>query len=264
VQGSCLGPLLFLIYINDVTDVLQPDCMCKLFADDLKLYSVAHVAEGNILVIQDSLDKLCCWSAKWQLTISYQKCSVMSIGRSVNNNCLKLDSDVVQSVNTVKDLGVQVCSSLTFTLHINKIVAKAHARANLIHKCFLSKDATTLTKAFVTYVRPILEYSSVIWSPHHVYEINKLESVQRRFMKRIVVLRDMSYADRRNVLQLDSLEMRRLRLDLLFADKILFGLVDINWSNMFVRNEQSITRGHCYKLYAKTSRIDVRQNFFCN
>jgi hypothetical protein len=55
---------------------------------------------------------------------------------------------------------------------------------------------------------------------------------------------------------------RRLRLDLLFAYKILFGLVDINWSDMFVRNEQSITRGHCYKLYAKTSRIDVRQTFF--
>jgi hypothetical protein len=58
--------------------------------------------------------------------------------------------------------------------------------------------------------------------------------------------------------------MRRLRLDLLFAYKILFGLLDINWSNMFVRNEQSITRGHCFKLYAKTRRIDVRQNFFCN
>jgi hypothetical protein len=128
----------------------------------------------------------------------------------------------------------------------------------------LSKDATTLTKAFVTYVRPILEYLSVIWSPYHVYEINKLESVQRRFTKRIVGLHDMSYADRMSVLQLDSLEMRRLRLDLLFAYKILFGFVDINWSNMFVRNEQVITRGHCYKLYAKTSRIDVRHNFFCN
>ena len=61
----------------------------------------------------------------------------------------------------------------------------------------------------------------------------------------------MSYADRMSVLQLDSLEMRRLRPDLLFAYKILFGLVDINWSNMFVRNEQSITRGHCYKLYMR-------------
>jgi len=64
------------------------------------------------------------------------------------------------------------------------------ARASLIHKCFLSKDATTLTKAFVTYVHPILEYASVIQSSYHIGEIAKLESVQRRFTKRLVGLRN--------------------------------------------------------------------------
>ena len=74
----------------------------------------------------------------------------------------------------------------------------------------------------------------------------------------------MSYADRIKLLQLENLEVRRLRFDLLFAYKILFGLVDINWSNMFVFNVVTKTRGHSYKLYAKTSRIDMRHNFFCN
>ena len=92
----------------------------------------------------------------------FHKCSVMSIGRRVNDDGFKLDDQTVKSVNTVRDLGVQFCSNLTFASHIDKIVAKAHARASLIHKCFLSKDATTLTKAFITYVRPILEYASVI------------------------------------------------------------------------------------------------------
>ena len=58
VQGSCLGPLLFMIYINDVTDALGSDCTCQLFADDLKLYCVANIASNNTLIIQDSLDKL--------------------------------------------------------------------------------------------------------------------------------------------------------------------------------------------------------------
>ena len=264
VQGSCLGPLLFLIYINDVTDALRSDCTCQLFADDLKLYSVANIADNNTLVIQDSLDKLCRWSDLWQLTISHKKCLVISIGCHVNDDSFKLYDQTVQSVNTVRDLGVQFCSNLTFTSHINTIVAKAHARASLIHKCFLSKDATTLTKAFITYVRPILEYASVIWSPYHIGEIAKLESVQRRFTKRLVGLRYLTYFDRINFLKLDSLEERRLRFDLMFTYKILFGLVNVNWSNMFAFNVLTSTRGHSYKLYAKTSRVNVRHNFFCN
>ena len=188
----------------------------------------------------------------------------MSIGCRVNDDGFKLDDQTVQFVNTVRDLGVQFCSNLTFASHIDKIVAKAHARASLIHKCFLSKDATTLTKAFINYVRPILEYASVIWSPYHVGEIAKLESVQRRFTKRLVGLRYLTYSDRIKFLKLDSLEERRLRFDLMFTYKILFGLVNVNWSNMFAFNVLTSTRGHSYKLYAKTSRVNVRHNFFCN
>ena len=188
----------------------------------------------------------------------------MSIGCHVNDDSFKLEGQTVQSVNTVRDLGVHFCSNLTFTSHINAIVAKAHARASLIHKCFLSRDATTLTKAFVTYVRPILEYATVIWSPYHIGEIAKLEYVQRRFTKRLVGMRYMTYSDRINFLELDSLEERRLRFDLMFAYKILFGLVNVNWCNMFSFNVRTATHGHSYKLYAETSRVNVRHNFFCN
>jgi hypothetical protein len=264
VQVSCLGPLLFLTYINDVTDALGSDCKCQLFADDLKLYCAANNAGNNILVIQDSLDKLCQWSDLWQLTISHKKCSVMSIGCHVNDDSFNLDGQTVQSVNTVRDLGVRFCSNLTFASHINTIVAKTHARASLIHKCFLSKDATPLTKAFVTYVRPILEYATVIWSPYHTGEIAKLESVQRRFTKRLVGLRYMTYSDRIHFLELDGLEERRLRFDLVFTYKILFGLVNMNWSNMFSFNVRTATRRYSYKLFAEISHVNVRHNFLCN
>ena len=190
-----------------MTNILQQDCFCKLFADDLKLYSVVNAGDDNVQIIQSCLDALIDWSRTWQLAISYKKCSVMTIGRSSSNACLHLGNDVIETVQNTKDLGVHIDTNLTFSTHINIIVARAHARANLIHKCFLSKDQRVLTKAFVTYVRPILEYVSVMWSPYHIKEISKVESVQRRFTKRIAGLRNMSYTDRLDALQLESLEM---------------------------------------------------------
>jgi len=88
VQGSCLGSLLFVIYINDVglTDALRSDCTCQVFTVDLKLYSVANIADDNTLVIQDSLDKLCLWSDLWQLTISHKKCCVMFVSLFIDKN----------------------------------------------------------------------------------------------------------------------------------------------------------------------------------
>jgi len=113
-------------------------------------------------------------------------------------------------------------------------------------------------------VHPILEYASVIWSPYHVDQISKLESVQRRFTKRIAELRDMPYVERLKKLQLESLETRRLCNDLLFTYKVLFGLASPDWSSMFSFNSASITRGHSYKLFGKISRVNIRHQFFCN
>ena len=156
---------------------------------------------------------------------------------------------VMQSADTVKDLGVHVDENLKFTTHINMTVAKAQSRANLIHKCFISKDPTTLIRAFTTYVRPILEYASSIWSPYLVGAVSKIESVQRTFTKRIRSMRNLSYAERLSALALESLETRRLRLDLIYLYKILFGRVDVEWSNMFEFAPASRTRGHCYKIF---------------
>jgi len=74
----------------------------------------------------------------------------------------------------------------------------------------------------------------------------------------------MTYADRINFLKLDSLEERWLRFDIIFTYKILFGLAHMNCNDMFAFNDFTVTRGHSYQLYAKTSRINVRHNFFLN
>ena len=163
-----------------------------------------------------------------------------------------------------KDLGIYTDGSLKFSRHINHIVAKAHARASLIHKCFLSKDRSILVKAYVTYVRPLLEYAVHVWSPYQLEDIARIESVQRRFTKRLSGLSNDNYSSRLATLDLKSLELRRLHQDLMYTYKIIFGLVDLDCYRFFTISSNETTRGHTCKLFVCHSRVDVRKYFLCN
>ena len=190
----------------------------------------------------------------------------MYIGRTIHRPNLLLNDVSLAVVDEVRDLGVIIDSRHTFHTHIKQTVVRAGVRANLIHhKCFISRDIFTLVRVFKIYVRPLLEYASCTWSPHHILKIKQVESVQRKFTKRMPGYASLSYEDRLLRLELDSLEMRRLRQDLLFTYKIVFNLVDKAANNMFTLADTlySIrTRGHPYKLHLHNSRIDVRKYFF--
>ena len=97
--------------------------------------------------------------------------------------------------------------------HIREIISKAHQRPNHILRCFISGDNKLLVKAFVVYVRPILEYNSVIWSPSLKKDIELLEKVQQRFTKRLQSPKHLKYSIRLARLGLPSLKLRRLHLD---------------------------------------------------
>ena len=96
-----------------------------------------------------------------------------------------IDGSAVSVTKCVRDLGVLVDCDLKFTEHISSVTSRGHARANLILKCFASSDHGTLLRSFTTYVRPLLEYASPVWSPSTKGAISKIESVQRRFTKRM-------------------------------------------------------------------------------
>ena len=135
--------------------------------------------------------------------------------------------------------------------HINIIVAKAHQRANAILRCFVSRDTNLLVRAFNVYVRPLVEYNSVTWSPYLKQDIEAIERVQRCFTKRLPGLNKHSYCERLAKLNLPSLALRRLQNDLVWCYKILFGYVDMRADDFF-EIRLSNTRGHNYKLYKKT------------
>ena len=151
------------------------------------------------------------------------------------------------------------------TGHVSGIVNKAIVRCKLINKCFASRHAPTLIKAFKIYVRPILEYCAPVWSPHLVKDTELVESVQRRFTKWLPGLRNMSYSKRLTVTGLERLDARRLRVDLITTYKILFGLTCLQSTNFFrLSPTLNKTRGHDYKLLALSSNSDTRKYFFSN
>ena len=102
----------------------------------------------------------------------------------------------------MSDLGVLIDSSLRFSDHISNITRKAHQRACLILRCFTSKDRSMLVKAFITYVWPLLEYNSPIWSPVSVKDILRIEGVQREFTKRVTGMSELTYYSRLRTLSL--------------------------------------------------------------
>ena len=261
VQGSCLGPLLFLLYVNDVTTTVNDNVTCKLYADDIKLYSVVNTSRDRS-ALQHCLDRLKEWSDNWQLQISTSKCTNRNLGRSRPDVCtFTLGDDTLSAETSVKDLGVTIDCNLKYTEHINNIVAQARRRSALVFKCFQTRDVSVLSRAFQVYIRPLLEYASNVWSPVQIGLIDKLESVQRRYTKRLPGLESLSYSERLTLLDLESLEMRRLRADLVTTYKIIFGLLDVG-CDLFVIRENSSTRGHPFKVMLEHCDINIRKSFF--
>ena len=158
----------------------------------------------------------------WQLSISVDKCCVLSAGKVDPMVDVSISGAVLPHVTSCRDMGVTVASDLSFSMHVKIIVAKAHQRANVIHRCFISRNTDLLVRAYLTYVRPLLEYNSIIWSPHSKGDVDAIEKVKRRFTKRIPGFKNYSYVERFHLLHMPRLEMRRMQNDLIWCYKILF------------------------------------------
>ena len=119
-----------------------------------------------------------------------------------------------------------------------------------------------LTRAFKTYVRPLLEYASSVWSPSHVMLINSLESVQRRFTKRLTGMDQLSYAERLDSLKLQSLEQRRLITDLTTCYNIIQGHTSLSSTDFFTLNHNTSLRGHPHRIVIPLTTTDLHKHFF--
>jgi ribonuclease P/MRP protein subunit RPP40 len=263
-QGSVLGPILFILFVNDIGNFIGKNSQVKLFADDLKSYSCVF-NEQDLLIFARSLSAINAWAEAWQLPIAFQKCNYMQISNNKANifPVFAIGTHVIHEISETKDLGVFFDSNLSFKTHISSVIANAKQRLFLIHKSFIASEPAALILAYKTYVLPILDYCSPVWSPHHVSEIKRLESVQRLFTRRLRGFQSLSYADRLTKASLCTLEYRRLRADLVLCYKMLHGLTCVSdITKFFVRDVETNTRGHNWRLRAERPRLESRLNFF--
>ena len=258
-RGSVLGPLLFLLFINEIADKFPPSVRSKLFADDMKSY-IRVINSEAIANFSLLLDIISVWSSDWQLPLSVQKSSWMVISNR-DTSLFAINNFPLDKIEETKDLGVLFNSRLSFSDHITSIVAKAKSRSILLSKSFTSCDLKALILAFSSYVIPMLDYCSPVWSPHSLEDIKTVESVQRSFTKRLPVCQGLTYRERLALTGLTTLEHRRLRNDLILFYKIIYGLTSVNFgSNFYVATGSD--RGHPLRVQHLQARLDSRSHFF--
>ena len=260
-QGSVLGPILFIIYINDLPETLKSS-LCKVFADDTKITGKANSIEDAQL-IQDDLDALLQWCSEWKMKFNSSKCHVVHFGKKNHAHYYHLNGRLLSPVEKEKDLGVIIGKDLKAEWNITHSVAKANKILGMIRRTFSYMDKEMFLQLYKVYVRPHLEYCQQACSPYMAKDINLIEGVQHRATKLVKSIEDLSYEERLKHLKLYSLEDRRLRGDLILMYRIMNGDVNIDSSKLFTVKAPNMARGHAMKVHLKKiSNSDIRHNFF--
>ena len=180
-QGSVLGPLLFLVYINDISDDLN--CETYMFADDTSIFK--RIANNDATtaanVINNALARVHTWSKKWLVNLNPSKTIVMLFSRkrvpSVLPN-IYIGNDVLQLVNTHKHLGLTFTNSLSWSTHIDAVVTKCNRQLGMLKKFKYIWSHKALETCYKSFVRPVIEYGSVIYDNCLLEDVTKLEGVQ--------------------------------------------------------------------------------------
>lgn len=264
-QGSILGPLLFVIFINDIVSMLDVDCL--LYADDLKLYSDINSFE-DCLKLQMNLDRINNWCITNNLPLNVQKCHVLSFTR--RNEQLHYDYTLNNtSLNRViefKDLGVIFDSKLSFNQHILSVVLASYKSLGFVIRNSQGfNDISVLFLLFNTFVLSKLEYASIIWNPGYQTYRHSLENIQRKFLKYVSFRADGVYpavgADQDQLLaryDVLSLSNRRDMHSLIFLFKIIHN--KLNCPSILSQlnfNVPLVTTRHTNTFYLLTPRTNL-------
>ena len=260
-QGSVLGPLLFIIFINDLPNYVKSSI--RLFADDLKLIGNA----GNRNVIDEDLRQLEQWEREWLLEFNHDKCKVVHTNVNDNpKNKYILDGKVMKESDHEKDLGVLTSDTLLWTDQITSCVSKTNQLICWITRNIINRDKNVMIPVYKTLIRPHLEYCVQLWNPapeHGNWSlILQLESVQRRFTRMIDGVGLLPYSERLEILKLTTLTERRCRGDLIEVFKAKNSFSKLN--GVFSFGRSGINLVSSLNAYSGSSKFKKLKRNFIN
>jgi len=251
IQGSVLGPLLFIIYINDFMEGMKS--VVYHYADDTSILS-SHPPNQPVDVtqLQSDLDRVTQWSKTWMMPLNLDKCCIMAFGHSPSPAYpYTIDGAQLAECTSITLLSVLLTRDLRWTSHIQTTTSKAFKLIRQLHKAFPSPDSQTVKQLYTSLIRPLIEYASVACPPTTTANTNLLERVQRRALK-WGRLRNKRYPARLSALGLQTVTDRRKRGDCIQMFKHFSNLQPIPWSNTLVVPERA-TRGHTRKYRAENA-----------
>ena len=262
-QGTVLGPLLFLVFINDLPAAVSSTT--RMFADDCLMYrSISSIDDTKQL--QEDLDNLQQWESDWLMSFNPDKCEVMSITNKKMpiHASYSIHGHQLKSTNCAKYLGVNISSNLSWSQHINQTVKKANSSLSFLRRNIGHCPQQIKSQAYTTYVRPILEYASCAWAPYTMYDINRLEAIQNRAARFTMsdYSRFSSVSSMKSQLNWDLLQSRRQKAKATMMYKIHHHLIDIQAPTLLIPLV-TITRGHNLRYQQIRCRLDLyKYSFF--
>ena len=233
-QGTVISPILFIIYINDLVEVLRHS-KGLIFADDTKLVKAICGME-SVTLLQEDLSLVTEWSRKNNMLLHEKKFEVLNYNLNTSlllrqlpftSSCMEYTTsqgNVITPTASVKDLGVILSSDRSWSPHIEHTVQSARTMASWVLSVFRDRSRLVMLTLYKTMVRSRLEYCCPLWNPSKVQDIQALENVQRNFTRKIAGCKDLDYWERLKSLKLLSLQRRRERYCIILVWKMLNGL----------------------------------------
>ena len=209
-QGSVLGPLLFLIYVNDIADNLLS--LTRLYADDSSLYYSASSINDIEGIINHDLNLISHWSKQWLVKFNPNKTEFLYFSLRTDDTIPKLyfENAPINLVADHKHLGVTLSSNGQWKTHIENILSSASKVLGIMRKFKYTLNRESLNQIYISYVRPLLEYSSIVWAGCTEQQITSLERIQNEAARIVTGLtRSVSLENLYNECGWESLKYRR-------------------------------------------------------